>query len=112
MSHQYELLEGSNRVVLSNLVNERLADGWELWGAPFGLVNPEKEFAYSFCQAVVKFDSDQEALSATITNETVAGYSGINSAMVLGARPIIPLFAPAGGDFLHAIDEILRTPKV
>ena len=48
MTHEYKLLNGVTPEIISKLVNEHLAEGWELWGDPFsaGLSR--------YCQAVVR----------------------------------------------------------
>lgn len=53
MTHEYKLLNGVTPEIISKLVNEHLAEGWELWGDPFsaGLSR--------YCQAVVRFERAQ-----------------------------------------------------
>jgi|GEM_PF-3345456 hypothetical protein len=48
MTYTYQLLDANTPGSLSEVVNDALAKGWELWGSPF--------WGHSYCQAVVKWE--------------------------------------------------------
>jgi len=79
MAHKYRLLERPSSEKLSDVVTERLADGWDLWGNPFAVeveyFGQAKEVRYF--QAMVRFDASGHAVAGKV--ETAlgepAGYS-------------------------------------
>lgn len=60
MAHKYRLLERPSSDALSNVVTERLADGWELWGNPFAA---ETKYDIRFFQAMVRFEPSGHAVA-------------------------------------------------
>jgi len=50
---EYFLLNASNPSHLSKMVNDKIKDGWELYGSPGIIVNGMSLYSY---QAIVKYD--------------------------------------------------------
>ncbi len=63
MAHKYRLLERLSSEELSNVVTERLANEWELWGNPFVV---EIQYLGHYFQAMVRFDPSGHTVAGKI----------------------------------------------
>ena len=75
MAHKYRLLERPSSDELSDVVTERLANGWDLWGNPFvEVVGYERHVTdVHYFQAMVSFDPSGREVPAAPSAHAVAG---------------------------------------
>lgn len=104
MKHEYMLLEDDFSGQLSKRISEYLAQGWDLWGNPFGF---EAEFDADirtphFCQALVRLVESPLTLATQVAKVADDGLTPSQFKSPLADPPGFTVGVPETPSFIHS----------